>query len=38
MSWLERSVYGNSLADWLLACGMALVLVLALLVARRLIA
>lgn len=37
MNWLERTVYGNPLADWLLACCIALVLALAFLVARRLI-
>ena len=37
MSWLERSVYGNSLADWLLAGGIVLVSALMLLAARRLI-
>ncbi|MDO8706298.1 MAG: hypothetical protein Q7J84_15260 [Sulfuricaulis sp.] len=37
MNWFERCVYGNPLADWLLAGGMALVLALAPLAVRRLI-
>ena len=37
MSWLERSVYGNPLADWLLAGAIVLVSALLLLAARRLI-
>ena len=37
MNWFERSVYGNSLADWLLAGGIAFVLALVLLAARQLI-
>ena len=37
MIWLERSVYGNSLADWLLAGAIVLVSALLLLAARRLI-
>jgi small-conductance mechanosensitive channel len=36
MSWLERLVYGNPLADWLLAGAIVLVSALLLLAARRL--
>ena len=38
MNWLERSVYGNPLTDWLLADGIVFVSALVLLAARRLIA
>ena len=37
MNWLERSVYGNPLTDWLLAGGIVFVSALVLLAARRLI-
>ncbi|HSD96422.1 MAG TPA: mechanosensitive ion channel family protein [Sulfuricaulis sp.] len=37
MNWLERSVYGNPLTDWLLAGGIVVVSALVLLIARRLI-
>ena len=37
MNWLERSVYGNPLTDWLLAGAIVFVSALVLLAARRLI-